>query len=124
MNRRTFLTTTAAGAAVFGFPGILRAQSKDVIKIGFPLPLTGAFAVIANDMQKGAQLAMEELNAKGGVMGRKVEVLFRDDQLQPAVGAQRTKELIENDKVQFVVGGLAAHVQMAINEQTDRKSVV
>src|SRR5207237_8619811 len=39
-------------------------------------------------------------------------------ELKPAVGAQRTKELIENQKVDFVAGGLAAHVQMAINEQT------
>jgi branched-chain amino acid transport system substrate-binding protein len=118
MDRRSFLTTTATGAAVLAFPHVLRAQSKDAIRIGFPLPLTGTFAAIAADMQKGAQLAMEEINAKGGVMGRKVEVLFRDDELKPAVGAQRTKELIENQKVDFVVGGLAAHVQMAINEQT------
>src|SRR6266568_800385 len=124
MNRRTFLTTTAAGAAVFGFPAILRAQSKDVIKIGFPLPLTGPFGALAADQQRGATLAMEELNAQGGVLGRKVEVLFRDDQLKPAVGAQRTKELIENDKVQFIVGGLAAHVQMAINEQTKKSKVL
>ena len=118
MDRRGFLTTTAAGAAVFASPAFLRAQTGEAIKIGFPLPLTGTFAAIAADMQRGAQLAGEELNAKGGIMGRKVEILFRDDQLKPAVGAQRTKELIENDKVDFVVGGLAAHVQMAINEQT------
>src|SRR6266550_1019291 len=120
MNRRTFLTTTAAGAAVFGFPAILRAQSKDVIKIGFPLPLTGPFGALAVDQQRGATLAMEELNAKNGILGRKLEVLFRDDQLKPAVGAQRTKELIENEKCEFIVGGLAAHVQMAINEQTKK----
>jgi branched-chain amino acid transport system substrate-binding protein len=118
MDRRAFLTTTAAGAAVFAAPTFLRAQTGEALKIGFPLPLTGTFAAIAADMQRGAQLAMEELNAKGGVMGRKIEVLFRDDQLKPAVGAQRTKELIENDRVDFVVGGLAAHVQMAINEQS------
>jgi branched-chain amino acid transport system substrate-binding protein len=118
MDRRAFLTTTAAGAAVFAVPAFLRAQTGEALKIGFPLPLTGTFAAIAADMQRGAQLAMEELNAKGGVMGRKIEVLFRDDQLKPAVGAQRTKELIENDRVDFVVGGLAAHVQMAINEQS------
>src|SRR5438093_1609406 len=110
MDRRTFLTTTAAGAAVFGFPAILRAQGKDVIKIGFPLPLTGPFGALAVDQQRGATVAMEELNAKNGILGRKVEVLFRDDQLKPAIGAQRTKELIENEHVQFVVGGLAAHV--------------
>ncbi len=128
MNRRTFLTTglitTAGAAAGLSFPAVLRAQSKDPIRIGFPLPLTGTFAAIAADLQKGAQLAEAELNAKGGIMGRKLEVLFRDDQLKPAVGAQRTKELIENDKVQFVVGGLAAHVQMAINEQTKASKVL
>jgi len=103
MNRRVFLTTTTAGAAVFGFPAVLRAQSKDVIKIGFPLPLTGPFGALAQDQQRGATLAMEELNAKNGILGRKVEVLFRDDQLKPAIGAQRTKELIENENVRFVV---------------------
>jgi branched-chain amino acid transport system substrate-binding protein len=117
-NRRTFLMTGLAASAGLAFPAIIRAQSKDPLRIGFPLPLTGTFAAIAADMQRGAQLAMEELNAKGGVMGRKLEVLFRDDQLKPAVGAQRTKELIEADKADFIVGGLAAHVQMAINEQS------
>jgi branched-chain amino acid transport system substrate-binding protein len=124
MDRRSFLATTAAGAAALSFPAILRAQSKDPLRIGFPLPLTGPFGALAADQQRGATLAMEELNAQGGVLGRKVEVLFRDDQLKPAVGAQRTKELIENDKVQFIVGGLAAHVQMAINEQTKKSKVL
>jgi branched-chain amino acid transport system substrate-binding protein len=123
ISRRQFLATTGTGfgvlAAGAGLPGIARAQSGP-IKIGFPLPLTGPFAAIATDQQRGGILAMEELNAKGGVLGRKVEVLFRDDELKPAVGAQRTKELIENEKVDFVVGGLAAHVQMAINEQTKK----
>ena len=95
-----------------------------MIKIGFPLPLTGPFGALAVDQQRGATLAMEELNAKNGILGRKLEVLFRDDQLKPAIGAQRTKELIENEHVQFVVGGLAAHVQMAINEQTKKSGVL
>src|SRR5262245_48931773 len=114
MNRRSFLATTAAGAAVLSFPAVLRAQSKDPIRIGFPLPMTGPFGALAADQQRGAQLAEAELNAKNGILGRKVEVLFRDDQLKPAVGAQRTEELIEKEKCQFIVGGLAA----------DRKSVV
>jgi branched-chain amino acid transport system substrate-binding protein len=120
MDRRSFLTTTSATLATLAFPAVLRAQGKEAFRIGFPLPLTGPFAALAADQQRGAQLAVDELNAKGGILGRKVEVLFRDDQLKPAIGAQRTKELIENEKVQFVVGGLAAHVQMAINEQTKK----
>ena len=123
MNRRTFLTTAGAAAAVFGAPAVLRAQSSP-IRIGFPLPLTGPFAALANDQQKGAALAVDDLNAKGGILGRKVEVLFRDDQLKPAVGAQRTQELIEKEQCQFIVGGLAAHVQMAINEQTKKSKVL
>src|SRR5499426_1245692 len=126
MTRRSFLAASAAAgvAATQGFfPAVLRAQS-DPIRIGCPLPLTGPFAALAADMQRGAQLAQDEINAKGGVMGRKVEVLFRDDELKPAVGAQRTKELIENQKCQFIVGGLAAHVQMAINEQTKKSKVL
>ena len=124
MHRRSFLATTAAGTAALGFPTIVRAQSKEPIKIGFPGPLTGPFAALANDQQRGAILAMEEVNAAGGVLGRKLEVLFRDDQLKPAVGAQRTKELIENERVDFIVGGLAANVQMAINAQTKRAKML
>src|SRR5260370_41823898 len=75
-------------------------------------------------MQRGAQLAEVELYARGGATGRKVEVRLRDDQLKPAVGAQRTQELIEKDRCQFIVGGLAAHVQMAINEQTKKAKVL
>ena len=117
MHRRTFLTTVTAAAAL-GFPSVLRAQSKDPVRIGVPLPLTGPFAAIATDMKQGAELAADELNARGGILGRKVEILFRDDQLKPQVGAQRTQELIEKEGCQFIVGGLAAHVQMAINEQS------
>jgi branched-chain amino acid transport system substrate-binding protein len=124
MDRRAFLGTATAGAAALAFPAVLRAQTRDPVKIGFPIPLTGPFGAIAEDMQRGATLAMEQVNARGGVLGRKLEVLFRDDQLKPAVGAQRTKELIENDRVQFVVGGIAAHVQMAINEQTKKAGVL
>jgi branched-chain amino acid transport system substrate-binding protein len=124
MNRRVFLTTTTAGAAALAVPGILRAQSKDPVRVGFPLPLTGPFAAIAGDMKQGAELATDELNAKGGILGRKVELLVRDDQLKPQVGAQRTQELIEKEKCQFIVGGLAAHVQMAINEQTKKSKVL
>jgi len=124
MNRRSFLAGTSAAVATAAFPAVLRAQGGDPIRIGCPLPLTGPFAALAADMQRGAQLAVDELNAKGGIMSRKVEVLFRDDQLKPAVGAQRTKELIENEKCLFIVGGLAAHVQMAINEQTKKSKVL
>src|SRR5437016_14122174 len=100
MDRRSFLVTGAAAAATLSVPTILRAQSKDPIRIGFPGPVTGPFGALAADQQRGAMLAVDELNAKGGVLARKVEVLCRDDQLEPAGGAQRTQELIEQDRWQ------------------------
>jgi branched-chain amino acid transport system substrate-binding protein len=124
MNRRVFLTTAAAGAATLAFPAVVRSQGKGPVRIGFPLPLTGPFAAIASDMKQGAELAVDVLNARGGILGRKVELLVRDDQLKPQVGAQRTQELIEKEQCQFIVGGLAAHVQMAINEQTKKARVL
>jgi len=125
MDRRSFIATAATGAAAvtLGFPAIIRAQPS-TIRIGFPGPVTGPFGALAADQQRGALLAVDVLNAKGGILGKKVEVLFRDDQLKPAVGAQRTQELIEKDRCQFIVGGLAAHVQMAINEQTKKSKVL
>src|SRR6266404_4266825 len=64
MNRRVFLTTTAAGAATFAFPAVLRAQSKDPIRIGFPAPLTGPFSAIAADVQ----MAINEQTKKAKVL--------------------------------------------------------
>src|SRR2546422_5966895 len=78
MNRRAFLATTAAGAAVAAFPAILKAQGGDTIKVGFPGPTTGPFGALAKDQQQGASVAMEEINAKGGILGRRLEILFRD----------------------------------------------
>src|SRR5205085_9505581 len=67
MNRRVFLTTTAAGAVTFAFPAVLRAQSKDPIRIGFPAPLTGPFSAIAGDLKQGAEAAGDGLKAKGSI---------------------------------------------------------
>jgi len=117
------LAPAALAAVVFAsLP--LPAAAQTPIKIGASMSVTGTYAKPGTYQKQGYDVCIDELNAKGGILGRKVEVLFRDDQLKPAVGAQRTKELIENDKVQFVVGGLAAHVQMAINEQTKKSKVL
>jgi branched-chain amino acid transport system substrate-binding protein len=124
LTRRSFLKKAGAvgGMAALGtFPGFhistSMAQSKGPIKIGFPIPLTGPFGNEAKDQEAGATLAIEEFNAKGGVLGRKVDLLVRDDKLKPDEGAKRAKELIEKDNVHFMAGGVGAHTITAINEQ-------
>ncbi len=112
-TRRTMLMGGTAAATLPLF-NIARAQTGN-IKIGFPTPLTGAFSAEAQDQVKAAELAIKEFNESGGFNGRKAELLVRDDKLNPGEAATRTLELIEKDKVDFVVGSLSAATQLSIN---------
>ena len=122
ITRRKFLKSVGAlgGAAAFGGVNISKhsfAQTKEPIKVGCIIPLTGPFGTEAKDQEAGVTLAVEEFNAKGGVLKRPVELLVRDDKLKPDESARRAKELIEKDKVDLMIGSLGAHTQLAINEQ-------
>ena len=84
IDRRTFIKTTGmvTGAALLGgfhFVPRVSAQETGPIKLGFPIPLTGPYGTEAKDQQAGAELAIAEINGSGGVLGRKVELLVRDD---------------------------------------------
>jgi branched-chain amino acid transport system substrate-binding protein len=113
LNRRTLLVGGAAAATLPLF-NIAKAQTAP-IKIGFPTPLTGAFSAEAQDQVRAAEIAIKEFNDGGGYNGRKAELLVRDDKLNPGEAATRTLELIEKDKVDFVVGSLSAATQLSIN---------
>ena len=123
LSRRNAVLGLGAGAALLAMPRIGRAQD-DTIRIGFPTPLTGPFAAEAQDQVKSAQLAVKLVNDKGGVAGRKVELLVRDDKLNAGEAATRTLELIEKDKVHAVVGALSSAVQLAVNEVTRARGVI
>ena len=116
VSRRTVLAGLgAAGVGLIASPAIVRAQAE-AIRIGFPTPLTGPFGAEAKDQVKSAELAVKLVNDKGGIAGRKVELLVRDDKLNAGEAATRTLELIEKDKVHAVVGALSSAVQLAVNE--------
>lgn len=116
-SRRQILVGGAAVAAIGAAPALFNIASAQAtpIKIGFPVPLTGAFSAEAQDQVRCAQIAIAEFNASGGFNGRKAELLVRDDKLNPGEAATRTLELIEKDKVDFVVGSLSAATQLSIN---------
>lgn len=118
LQRRHLLQLGAAGAATTLAPFALQsalAQNKPTIKIGFPVPLTGAFSAEAQDQVRAAEIAVKDFNDAGGFNGRKAELLVRDDKLNPGEAATRTLELIEKDKVDFIVGSLSAATQLSIN---------
>jgi branched-chain amino acid transport system substrate-binding protein len=123
ITRRTALVGLAGTATALSMPFIGRAQSE-TIRIGFPTPLTGPFAAEANDQVRSAQLAVKLANDKGGIGGRKIELLVRDDKLNAGEAATRTLELIEKDKVHAVVGALSSAVQLAVNEVTRARNML
>ncbi|MBI2735098.1 MAG: ABC transporter substrate-binding protein [Rhodospirillales bacterium] len=110
----------AAGVLVAG----TAFAQQPPIKIGVLYPLTGGGAVYGAPALVGHQMAIEELNAKGGILGRKVESLERDDKLNPATASSTMKELITKDKVDIVLGGLSSAVGLAMSEQSKQEKVV
>jgi branched-chain amino acid transport system substrate-binding protein len=123
LGRRSLIVGGAAAAVSPAWLNLAHAQSTP-IKIGFPVPLTGAFSAEAQDQVRAAEIAIKEFNDSGGFNGRKAELLVRDDKLNPGEAATRTLELIEKDKVDFVVGSLSAATQLSINAVCrDRKII-
>jgi branched-chain amino acid transport system substrate-binding protein len=124
VSRRRAIVAAGIGLAASPFRiNLLRAQESP-IRIGFPTPLTGPYASEAQNQVMAAQVAIEEFNEAGGLNGRKAELLVRDDKLNPGEAATRTLELIENEKVNFIVGSLSASVQLAINNITKERKII
>ena len=101
-SRREVLKAGAAGALVAGFPAIVRAQSG-AIKIGHLTPMTGFLGALGVYAVKGIQIATEEINAAGGVMGRRLEVMS-EDSVNPATAATKAQRMFEQDKVDVLMG--------------------
>ena len=90
------------GAVVLGWAG--SASAQDVVKIGLVGPFTGGSAPLGISIRDGVKLAVTEINAKGGIGGRKVELVERDDESKPERGIQIAQELINNERIVSAVG--------------------
>jgi branched-chain amino acid transport system substrate-binding protein len=110
MAEKIGLTRRALGAlalstALLAGPltGPLAAQQP--VKLGTVLSVTGPASFLGEDMKKGMEIAIEGINAAGGINGRRIEWVFYDAESQAAKGVNATKRLIEQDKVDLIVGG-------------------
>jgi branched-chain amino acid transport system substrate-binding protein len=81
------------------------AAAQAPVKIGSILSVTGPAAFLGEDMKAGMELAVEEINAKGGVLGRKIDWTFYDAESQTQKGLTATRRLLDQDKVDMIVGG-------------------
>jgi len=83
------------------------------IKVGVLLPLTGSQAKFGEIEKRSFEIALEEINSKGGVNGRQIELLFEDDTGKPDVGRSGVEKLISRDKVSVITGGYSSSVTAA-----------
>jgi urea transport system substrate-binding protein len=109
IRRRSFLKGTAgilaAGTAPFYFArNIVKAAEGDTIKVGILHSLSGTIAIIETSLHNAELLAIDEINAKGGIAGKKIEPVIEDPQSLVQVFAEKAKKLLLNDKVTAVLG--------------------
>ena len=103
-SRRSFIGASAAAAASFGVPTLLRAQAKP-IRIGLVNPMTGFLAYSGAQCRLGAMLAIDEINAAGGIKsmgGAKLEPLLGDNQAKPEVGVSVVEKMNEEGVAAYV----------------------
>ena len=120
MRHRHWLA--AATAAVALYP--IAATAADTIKIGFPMPLSGPTAVYGVPVTKGAEMAVADINAKGGVLGRKLELLSRDSKANADEAVRLARELIIKDNVDFLSGTLTSAEAPAVSTIAKENKVV
>ena len=113
INRRALMGGAAALAGTLMLPRVALAQGAP-IKIGTLTPLTGAGGPYGPVMVKAIKAVVDEVNAAGGVLGRKIEVVSEDDQTNPEAGVRAARKLIDVDKVSAILGTWASAVTTAV----------
>src|SRR5712671_7484502 len=90
------------------------AGAQDVIKIGVTQPLTGAFAASGNYVTQGARIAEDQINAAGGVLGRKIQLIVEDNKSNPTEAVATAEKLIGKDKVPVMMGAWSSTLTLAV----------
>jgi branched-chain amino acid transport system substrate-binding protein len=111
---------------VVAFVGILFmagiASAKPIAALLFPL--SGPFSAMGTDMKQGSELALEEINAKGGVLGQKAEVVMGDDEFKAPVAMRKFKEMVDGQGIKAIGGTLSGGMAVAINEWACKNKVL
>ena len=124
IGRRRLLTATAAlGAMQVASPFVIRARGEVPIKFGWIDPLTGSLAALAATETAGAKYAVAELNKKGGILGRQVDLLVEDSANDVGTGVQKARKLIDRDKVDVIFGDVNSGIAYAIAGVTSEKGI-
>ncbi|CAP44841.1 ABC transporter substrate-binding protein [Bordetella petrii] len=125
ISRRTLLKMAATtGAAAIVSPRIVMAAGEQPVKFGVDNPVTGTYAITGRNELQGMQLAIEEINAKGGILGRQAVLIVEDSTSGDAgVAVQKARKLIERDQVDFLIGNVNSGLTEAISQVAHSKGV-
>jgi len=117
-GRRTVLKAALAlGAARLAGPFIIEARAEQPIKFGLDDPLTGTYAELGRNEQIGAELAIEQVNAKGGILGRQAQLVVEDStSADTGIAVQKARKLIQRDGVNFLLGNVNSAMALATGE--------
>jgi branched-chain amino acid transport system substrate-binding protein len=126
VSRRTVVKSgVALAAAQFASPFVIRARAADAVRIGLDNPLTGAYAANGKNELVGCQMALDEINAKGGILGRPAELLVEDSSTGDAgTAVQKARKLIDGDKVDFLLGNVNSALSLAMAQVSNEKGVL
>ena len=130
ISRRRLLGTAAAAGAVTGFYGPwthnrVYAQATDKpIRIGITSDASGQYANSGASDRRGMLMAIEEANARGGVLGRKVEYLHIDTETTPATGSRVAERMITREDCGFLIGAVSSGVANAVSQVAQRYGVI
>lgn len=126
IGRRTIIkATAAAGLVQVAAPFVISARAADNIKIGLDDTFTGTYAENGLNEKMGAELAVEEINKKGGILGRQVELISEDStSADTGVAVQKAHKLIDRDKVDFLLGNVNSAMALAIGEVAGQAGIL
>jgi branched-chain amino acid transport system substrate-binding protein len=123
-QRKPALHLAAATLLVLGTLGAQGALAQDLqpIRVGVVTPLSGTYAPIGAQVKMGLDLALAEINAAGGIMGRKVELLYEDEEANPQVAVQKAEKLFQQSKVDFLTGTVNSGSTLAVGQVAERNN--
>jgi len=113
---------TAVASAALGLPVCALAQDASVIRVGVVTPLSGTYAGIGQQVKWGLDLAAAQLNASGGILGRKLELIYEDEEANPAVAVQKAEKLFQVSKVDFLTGTVNSGSTLAVGQVAERNA--
>src|SRR5712664_1782794 len=102
----------------------MTASAQKPIKVGMPIPLSGPPALFGDPASKGAQMYVDEVNAKGGVLGRKIELVIRDSKADANEAVRVSRELILKENVDFLMGTLTSAEGPAVSVVAKENKIV